>query len=44
MYVSFTDLEKEHNRINRETLWQVLRMHDVGGKLLIGTNSMYVDS
>ena len=23
-------------RVNREALWQVLRMHDVGGKLLDG--------
>ena len=25
-------------------LWQVLRMYDVGGKLLMGLKSMYVDS
>ena len=30
--------------INRDALWQVLRMYDVGGKLLSGIKSMYVDS
>ena len=29
--------------VNRETLWQVLRMYDVGGKLLDGINSIYVN-
>ena len=31
VYVRFIDLEKTYNRINREALWQVLRMHDMGG-------------
>ena len=35
------DLEKA---VNREVLWQGLRMYGVGGKLLIGFKSMYVDS
>ena len=26
VYVVFIDSEKAHNRINRETLWEVLRM------------------
>ena len=30
--------------VNREALWQVLRMYDVGFKLLGGIKSMYVDS
>ena len=30
--------------INREALWQVLRVYDVGGKLLNGMKSMYVNS
>ena len=41
---SFIDLEKAYNRVSKEPLWQVLRMHDVGGKLLGGIKSMYVDS
>ena len=44
MYVGFIDLEKVYNRVNREGLWQVLRMYDVWGKLLGGIKSMYVDS
>ena len=28
--------------VNREALWEVLRMYDVGGKLLNGIKSMYV--
>ena len=30
--------------VNREALWQVLRMYDVGGKLLNGIKSIYVNS
>ena len=40
VYVGFTDLEKAYDRINREALWQVLRMYD-GGKLLNGIKSMF---
>ena len=29
------DLEKACDRVNREILWQVLRIYDVGGKLLL---------
>ena len=38
VYMAFMDLE------NREALWQVLRICDVGGKLLNGIKSMYVNS
>ena len=44
MYLGFKDLEKAYDRINRETLWQVLRMYGMGGKLLSGIKSIYVDS
>ena len=43
MYAGFIDLEKSYVRVNREALWQVLRMYDVGSKLLSGIKSMYVD-
>ena len=43
-YVGFIDLEKVYDRAKREALWQVLKMYDVGGKLLSGIKSMYVDS
>ena len=44
MYLSFIDLEKAYDRVNREALWQVLRMYDVKAKLLNRIKSMYVDS
>ena len=40
MYMGFMDLEKFYGRVNREFLWQVLRMYDVGDKLLNGMKSM----
>ena len=43
-YVGFMDLEKAYERINREVLWQVLRMYDVVGKLLNGIKTMYINS
>ena len=42
--VGFIDLEKAYDRVNREALCQVLRMYDVGGKLLNGIKSVYVNS
>ena len=44
VYVGFIDLEKEYDRVNREALWKVLRMYDVGGsKLLSGIKTLYVN-
>ena len=40
----FIDLEKAYDRVNKEALWQVLRMHDVEGKLLGGIKSLNIDS
>ena len=34
VYVGFIYLEKAYERVNREALWQVLRMYDVESKLL----------
>ena len=42
--LGFMDLERVYDRINREALWQVLRMYDVAGKLLNGMKSMHVNS
>ena len=44
VYLGFIDLEKAYDRVNREALWQVLRMYDAGGKLLNDIKSMYVNS
>ena len=44
VYVGFVELEKAYDRVNREVLWQILRMYDVVGKLLNGIRSMYVNS
>ena len=43
-FMVFIDLEKAYSRVNREALWQVLRMYNVKCKLLDGIKSMYVDS
>ena len=42
--MGFMDLEKAYGTVNKEALWHVLRMYDVGGKLLSGIKSMYMDS
>ena len=34
VYVGFMDLEKSYDKVNMEALWQVLRMNNVGDKLL----------
>ena len=41
--MSFMDLEKAYDRVTRETLWQVLRMVDVGSILLDEIKSMHVN-
>ena len=40
----FYGLEKVYNRVNREALWQVLRMYDMGVKLSNGIKCMYAKS
>ena len=42
--MGFMDLGKVYDRVNRETLWQMLRMYDGGGKLLNGIKRMYVNN
>ena len=44
MYVGFMDLGKAYDRVNRKILCQVLRMYNVGGKLLNGIKSVYVNT
>ena len=38
------DLEKAYDTINRQGMWQMLRVYRVGGKLLKAVQSFYVDS
>ena len=44
VYVGFMYLKKAYDKVNRESLWQVLRMYDVVGKPLNGIKSVYVNS
>ena len=44
VYMGFMDWEREYDRVNREALWQVLKMYDKGGKLLNRIKSRYVNS
>ena len=37
--MGFIDLENGYDTVNREAQWQVLRMYDVGDKLLNGIKS-----
>ncbi len=34
LYAAFMDLEKAYDRVDREALWNVLRIYGVGGQLL----------
>ena len=44
VFWAFMDLEKAYDRIDREALWQVLRIYGVGGCVLGGIQSFYVGS
>ena len=44
VYVGFKDVEKTCDMVNREARWQILRIYDVGGKLLNGIKNIYVNS
>ena len=39
--MAFMDLEKAYDRVDREALWQVLRIYGIGGKVLKGIMSFY---
>ena len=38
------DLENAYDRVDRDALWQTLRLYGVGGRLLKAVKSLYVDS
>ena len=37
-------MEKTYDRVNRKALWHLLRLYDVGGKLLSGVKNIDVIS
>ncbi len=41
LYAAFMDLEKAYNRVDKEALWNVLRIYGVGGQLLKGIQAFY---
>ena len=41
LYLAFVDLEKAYDRVDRNALWQVLRVYGVGGRLLKAVQSLY---
>ena len=44
VYFAFLDLEKAYDRVDRDALWNVLRLNGIGGRLLQGVKSLYVGS
>ena len=44
MYFAFLDLEKVCDRVDRDAIWNVLRLCGIGGRLLRGVKSLYVGS
>ena len=43
VWIAFMDLEKAYDRVDREALWQVLRIYGIGGRVLRGIMSFYVE-
>ena len=44
VYFAFLDLEKAYGRVDRDAMWNVLRLYGIGGRLLQGVKSLYVGS
>ena len=44
VYFAFLDLEKAYDRVDRDAMWNVLRLYGLGGRLLQGVKSLYVGS
>lgn len=44
MYVAFMDLEKAYDRVDREAMWNVMRLYGVGGRLFQAMKSFYKGS
>ena len=43
VYFAFLDLEKAYDRVDRDAMWNVLRLNGIG-RLLRGVKSLYVGS
>ncbi len=41
LYAAFMDLEKAYDKVDREALWNVLKIYGVGGQLLKGIQAFY---
>ena len=41
VFVAFMDLEKAYDRVEREAMWQVMRIYGIGGRVLKGIMSFY---
>ena len=44
VYFAFLDLEKAYDRVDRDAMWNVLRLYGIGGRLLRGVKSFYIGS
>ena len=44
VYMDFMDPEKAYDRVNKKAPWQILRMHDVSGKLLSGIKGTCINN
>ncbi len=44
LYAAFMDLEKAYDRVDWLALWDVLKIHGVGGKLLSAIKSFYEEA
>ena len=44
VYFAFLDLEKAYDRVDRDAMWDVLRLYGIGGRLLRGVKSLYMGS
>ena len=42
IYFAFLDLKKEYDRVDREAMWNLLRLYVVGGKLLKAVKILFV--
>ncbi len=41
LYAAFMDLEKAYDRVDREALWNILKIYGVGGQLMEGIKAFY---